>query len=149
MPTSDILTVARSTGAATTRAYIVVPASRAVGLVAGPLEQIARRLSSARLVRRVPDWLPEGPDASTRRSARMAVLAEVVGPGGVGRAWAHGRDLYGTTARLVVAVARRLHEADDPPAGVRTPSQVADPAAEPSDQAGELLDDAGMAWSEL
>lgn len=142
VPTPDVLTVARSTGATTARAYAVVPASRVVPPLGGLLDRVGRRLSGARLARLVPDWLPDGPGASARRSTRMAALAEVVGSGGVGRAWAHGRDLYETTARLVVAVAQRLSEDDDPSGGVRTPSQVAD-------QAGDLLDEAGMAWSEL
>lgn len=142
-PTPDVLTVARSTGAATARAYAVVPASRAVGLLAGSLEPVTRRLSDARLVRRVPEWLPEGPDAPTRRSLRMAALAEVVGSGGVGRVWAYGRDLYETTARLVIGVARRLQEADEPPGGVRTPAQLA------GHEAGDLLDEAALGWSLL
>lgn len=143
VPTPDVLTVARSTGAATARAYVALPASRAVGVLAGPLDRVARRLSRARLAHRVPDWLPEGPDASTRRSTRMAALAEVVGAGGVGRVWADGRDLYGTTARLAVGVARRLHEADDPPGGVRTPAQIA------GDDLGGLLNEGGLRWSLL
>lgn len=143
VPTSDVLTAARSTGAGTARAYAVVPGSRAVGLLAGPLDRVTRGLSEARLVQRVPDWLPEGPDAPTRRSTRMAALAEVVGAGGVGRAWALGRDLYGTTARLVVGVAQRLHEADEPPSGVRTPAQIA------GGQGGDLLEEAALDWSPL
>lgn len=143
VPTPDVLTVARSTGATTARAYAVVPGSPAVGLLAGPFERVTRRLADARLVRRVPDWLPDGPDAPTRRSIRMAALAEVVGAGGVGRVWAHGRDLYETTARLVVGVAQRLSEGEDPPGGVRTPAQIA------GDEAGGLLDEAALGWSPL
>lgn len=143
VPTPDVLTVARSTGAGTARAYVALPASRAVGVLARPLDRVARKLLRTRLAHRVPDWLPEGPDASTRRSTRMAVLAEVVGAGGVGRVWADGRDLYGTTARLVVGVARRLHEADDPPGGVRTPAQIA------GEDLGGLLNEAGLRWTLL
>lgn len=145
-PLPEAVTLGRSTGAPTARAYAVVPGSVAVPLVAGPLDRAARRLaggSLSRLAERALDHLPEGPSETRRRAARVAALAEVVGPGGAGRAWGRARDLYATTARTAVGMARRLLHDGDPPVGARTPSQVL------GEQAGAFLDETGVRWARL
>jgi len=52
--------------------------------------------------------LPEGPPERARRFAKFRVLAEAIGPGGRSAAMCEGRDVYGLTARFLVAAAQRV-----------------------------------------
>lgn len=146
VPLPEAVTLGRSTGAPTARAYAVVPGGAALSLLAGPMDRAARRLAGGwpgRLVERAVDHVPAGPSAARRQAARLAVLVEVVGPDGAVRAWGRARDLYATTARTAVGVARRLLDDPGAPAGARTPSQVV------GSHAGALLDEADVDWSHL
>ena len=52
--------------------------------------------------------LPEGPSPRMRGRARFQVLAEALGPGGRSAVLCEGRDVYGLTARFLVAAAQNV-----------------------------------------
>jgi short subunit dehydrogenase-like uncharacterized protein len=143
-PAADVVAVGRSLGATGARAYAAVP--DLPGL-AGSARRSGRALaalarSPARsLALRVADRLPAGPAAAGRAAARLAVVVEVSGARGSARAWCRFRDVYATTARIVVASCHRLLKGGIEP-GARTPSQVAG-------EAGGFLAEVGARWERL
>lgn len=143
VPAPEVVTVGRSTGAATVRGYLVVTGAALAPRVAGPLGALVRgaaRTPAWSLLELAVDALPNGPDPTARRRTRAAVLAEVRGPGWTRRAEARLADVYGATAVVAVDVAARLLGGDVPP-GVHTPWQVL------GAQAGPLLERMGATWS--
>jgi hypothetical protein len=52
--------------------------------------------------------LPEGPSPRMRGRAKFQVLAEALGPGGRSAVLCEGRDVYGLTARFLVAAAQNV-----------------------------------------
>ncbi|HWB71939.1 MAG TPA: saccharopine dehydrogenase NADP-binding domain-containing protein [Egibacteraceae bacterium] len=147
VPVPEAVTLGPSTGAATARGYLVLPAAQLAVLASAPLDVAGRLVAGTplwTLLERAADRLPQGPAPTVRAATRAAVLAEVRGPTGGGRAWARLRDPYAAPARMAVGLARRLLAAGPPRAGALTPSQVV--AAEPS---GALLDEVGADWSLL
>ncbi len=130
IPGGEPLTVPRHVpGVATVRTYLAMPTWRA------EFAQMGASMARWRPVRRGVDALlsrgPEGPSAAERERTRWGCVAEAAGDEGVARAWAYGHDLYGLTARSMVAVAERLLT-ERPEPGVRSPAELGDP--------GELLD---------
>jgi hypothetical protein len=63
--------------------------------------------------------LPEGPPERVRRRARFRVLAEALGPAGRAAVLCEGRDVYGLTARFLVAAAQQVTGA-----GAMAPAQA-------------------------
>jgi len=128
-PLPEGVTVARSLRASTARAYLAIPAARAVSAVAAPLGAMARMLAHTpawALLHRGVELLPEGPPQHRRVAAQASIVAEVRAGDDSSSAWAMLRDIYGSTARLSVAVAmQQLDGAVD--VGVRTPAQSGDP----------------------
>ena len=105
---------------------------------------IARRLPSL-LSRLGPivERLPEGPPERLRRRARFQIVAEALGPGGRAAVYCEGRDIYGLTARFLVASARQLRGA-----GAMAPAEALE--AEPFLQAVTGEDEHGaFSWRHL
>ncbi len=73
---------------------------------------------------RVVDRLPEGPPPWLRSRARCRVLAEALGPSGRAAVLCEGRDVYGLTARFLVAAAQNVRGA-----GAMAPAEALDPEA--------------------
>jgi short subunit dehydrogenase-like uncharacterized protein len=86
---------------------------------------VVRRLSGV-LPRLGPlvERLPEGPSARMRARARFRILAEALGPGGRAAVLCEGRDVYGLTARFLVAAAQHVTGA-----GAMAPAQALEPEA--------------------
>jgi hypothetical protein len=66
--------------------------------------------------------LPEGPSPKMRARAKFRVLAEAIGPGGRSAVMCEGRDVYGLTARFLVAAAQKVSGA-----GAMAPAEALDP----------------------
>jgi short subunit dehydrogenase-like uncharacterized protein len=149
VPFPEVVTIGRSTGAHTVRAYFDAPgAAPVVPLIARPANLALRALARTPVwpvLHRGVDQLPDGPAEASRSATRTAVLVEARGPEGVARAWVRIWDLYLATARIAVGVARRFVDAGAPAAGALTPSQALGGAA----GAGELLREIGGDWSLL
>ena len=93
---------------------VVAPA---LGVLAGALRAVAP------VAERLVDLLPEGPTASRRERTTFTVVAEARGSDGdVSSVVCEGRDVYGLTARFLVAAATRVGGA-----GALTPAQALDP----------------------
>lgn len=140
VPLPELVHLPRSLAARSVRTYLAVPGAAAGGTAARVMGTALRtRVRSA--VRAVVDRLPEGPDADARAATTTEVVAEVVRGDGVFRARATIDDVYGTTAVVAVACARRLLDVSTrPAAGVTTPALVlGDP--------GAALDELGARWS--
>jgi hypothetical protein len=106
--------LARHAGGAHVVTTMVLPG------VAAP---VVRRLSGllpklAPLVER----LPEGPSPKMRARAKFKILAEALGPGGRAAVFCEGRDVYGLTARFLVAAAQKVTGA-----GAMAPAEALDP----------------------
>jgi hypothetical protein len=106
--------LARHAGGAHVVTTMVLPG------VAAP---VVRRLSGllpklAPLVER----LPEGPSPKMRARAKFKILAEAMGPGGRAAVFCEGRDVYGLTARFLVAAAQKVTGA-----GAMAPAEALDP----------------------
>jgi short subunit dehydrogenase-like uncharacterized protein len=149
VPFPEVVTVGRSTGAHTVRAYFDAPgAAPVVPLIARPGQMALRVLSRTpvwSLLERSLDRLPDGPPEDTRAGARTAILVRVHGPDGTVCAWARLWDLYLATARIAIGVARRFLDGGPPAVGALTPSQAVGGAA----GAAELLREIGGDWSLL
>ena len=80
-----------------------------------------------------------------RAGQRWGCVAELAGPGELGRAWAYGHDPVGVSAEIATELAVRLSRV--PPVagggGARAPAQIADPA-ELLDAVAEVTD---LRWS--
>ena len=68
--------------------------------------------------------LPEGPSPKMRARAKFRILAEALGPGGRAAVLCEGRDVYGLTARFLVAAAQKVTGA-----GAMAPAEALDPIA--------------------
>jgi short subunit dehydrogenase-like uncharacterized protein len=68
--------------------------------------------------------LPEGPSPKMRARAKFRVLAEALGPGGRAAVYCEGRDVYGLTARFLVAAAQKVSGS-----GGMAPAEALDPVA--------------------
>ena len=66
--------------------------------------------------------LPEGPSPRMRARAKFRVLAEALGPGGRAAVLCEGRDVYGLTARFLVAAAQKVTGS-----GAMAPAEALDP----------------------
>jgi len=66
--------------------------------------------------------LPEGPSPKMRARAKFRVLAEALGPGGRAAVLCEGRDVYGLTARFLVAAAEKVSGS-----GAMAPAEALDP----------------------
>ncbi len=128
-PLPEVVTVARSVGAAVARSYFVVPAADIVSTVAGPAQRLSTVLAGTPLwdlLERAVDRMPAGPSPAQRQATRAVVLAESAASDGVSAVrWARVDDMYGATGVTAVAAARRLLAGDVQP-GVLTPSQIFD-----------------------
>ena len=84
---------------------------------------VVRRLSGV-LPKLAPlvERLPEGPSPKMRARAKFRVLAEALGPGGRAAVLCEGRDVYGLTARFLVAAAEKVTGA-----GAMAPAEALDP----------------------
>jgi hypothetical protein len=110
----------------------------------GVAAPVVRRLSGL-LPRLGPliDRLPEGPPEWLRQRARFRILAEALGPGGRAAVLCEGRDVYGLTARFLVAAAQHVSGA-----GAMAPAQALEPEAFLQSVAGD--DEHGtFSWSRL
>src|SRR5947209_13213811 len=89
---------------------------------------VVRRLSGV-LPKMAPlvERLPEGPSPKLRARAKFRVLAEALGPGGRPAVLCEGRDVYGLTARFLVAAAQGIHGRRAP-----APAEALDPAPFPA-----------------
>lgn len=108
--------LARHAGGARVVTTMVLPS------VAAP---VVRRLSGL-LPRLGPlvERLPEGPSPKMRARAKFRILAEALGPSGRAAVYCEGRDVYGLTARFLVAAAQKVTGAR---AGAMAPAQALDP----------------------
>ena len=141
-PLPEVVTLGRSVGAETARAYFALPGGKALSAVAGPAGRLASLLSTTPVwgaVERAVDRLPEGPSEESRGRTKALILAEVSAADGVSATrWARLTDMYRATAQISVAAAKRLVTGELAP-GVLTPGQVFDPAtflAEIADETG-------------
>ena len=91
----------------------------------GVAAPVVRRLSGV-LPRLGPlvERLPEGPSPRMRARARFRILAEALGPAGRAAVLCEGRDVYGLTARFLVAAAQHVTGA-----GAMAPAEALDPEA--------------------
>jgi len=115
---AEPLTVPRHTEVRNVRSYLRAPALAAK---AGGLGRFA-----APFVRLGSSIGPAGPSEASRRKSRFAVVAEARGPGGEGRAVVVGSDVYGLTARLIVAGAQALMAGEARGTGVLAPAEAFD-----------------------
>src|SRR5205823_2617858 len=106
--------LARHAGGARVVTTMVIPG------VAAP---VVRRLSGM-LPKLGPlvERLPEGPSPNMRARAKFRILAEALGPGGRAAVLCEGRDVYGLTARFLVAAAQKVSGA-----GAMAPAEALDP----------------------
>ena len=84
---------------------------------------VVRRLGGV-LPRLAPlvERLPEGPSPKMRARAGFSILAEALGPGGRSAVLCQGRDVYGLTARFLVAAAQHVKGS-----GAMAPAEALDP----------------------
>ncbi len=89
----------------------------------GMAAPVVRRLSGV-LPKLSPlvERLPEGPSPRMRARAKFRILAEALGPGGRSAVLCEGRDVYGLTARFLVAAAQKVTGA-----GAMAPAEALDP----------------------
>ncbi|MBV9410930.1 MAG: hypothetical protein JO148_05000, partial [Acidimicrobiia bacterium] len=106
--------LARHAGGAHVVTTMVLPG------VAAP---VVRRLSGV-LPRLSPlvERLPEGPSPRMRARAKFRILAEALGPSGRSAVLCEGRDVYGLTARYLVAAAQKVSGT-----GAMAPAEALDP----------------------
>ena len=106
--------LARHAGGARAVTTMVMPG------VAAP---VVRRLSGV-LPKLAPliERMPEGPSPKLRSRAKFRVLAEALGPGGRAAVYCEGRDVYGLTARFLVAAAQKVTGS-----GAMAPAEALDP----------------------
>jgi short subunit dehydrogenase-like uncharacterized protein len=143
-PLPEGLTLGRSLGADTARAYFAV-GLRGVGAVvprvaraAGLIAKGASRTPAWPLLHTLVDRLPEGPPEELRQRATALIVAEVRAGDEVRRSCVNVPDFYAATARIAVAFARRLLAGDVKP-GALTPAQAA--------PAEEILREAGTSFA--
>lgn len=127
VPLPEAVTLPRSTGARLARAYAVAPATLPAALLRAGAQ-------AARVLARTPAWdllergvarLPQGPRPAQRERSSAFVVAQVTAGQRSCSASCSLTDVYGTTARIAVAVARRLLAGAGRP-GAHTPSQMLD-----------------------
>jgi hypothetical protein len=70
----------------------------------------------------IVERLPEGPSPRMRARAKFRILAEALGPAGRAAVLCEGRDVYGLTARFLVAAAQRVSGS-----GAMAPAEALDP----------------------
>lgn len=129
VPLPEAVTLGRSTGARVARAYMAVPAAGLLPAVSGVLARaggLAVRTPLWDAAEALVDRMPEGPSETTRRRAEATVLSMVRSGDRTARAWARVDDVYGTTATIAVAYARRMLDGAVA-SGVHTPSSAAAP----------------------
>jgi len=68
--------------------------------------------------------MPEGPSPKMRARAKFRILAEALGPGGRAAVFCEGRDVYGLTARFLVAAAQKVTGS-----GAMAPAEALDPVS--------------------
>jgi hypothetical protein len=110
----------------------------------GAAAPVVRRLSGV-LPKLAPlvERMPEGPSPRMRARASFRILAEALGPGGRAAVLCEGRDVYGLTARFLVAAAQQVKGA-----GAMAPAEALDP--EPFLQSVTGEDDHGaFSWRQL
>lgn len=106
--------LARHAGGARVVTTMVMPS------VAAP---VVRRLSGVLpKLGGVVERLPEGPSPKMRARAKFRILAEALGPAGRAAVLCEGRDVYGLTARFLVAAAQKVTGA-----GAMAPAEALDP----------------------
>jgi hypothetical protein len=98
-PLARVTTGVAAPGWVTQVSRAMAPASA----VTGPLTRIAKPLLS-----RWADRLPEGPDDATRAKATAKTYSVVRGGGGEVRVVVRVRDVYGITARFLVAASQQI-----------------------------------------
>jgi hypothetical protein len=70
----------------------------------------------------IVERLPEGPSPRMRARAKFRILAEALGPAGRAAVLCEGRDVYGLTARFLVAAAQKVSGS-----GAMAPAEALDP----------------------
>jgi hypothetical protein len=70
----------------------------------------------------IVERLPEGPSRRMRARAKFRILAEALGPAGRAAVLCEGRDVYGLTARFLVAAAQKVSGS-----GAMAPAEALDP----------------------
>jgi hypothetical protein len=70
----------------------------------------------------IVERLPEGPSPRMRARAKFRILAEALGPAGRAAVLCEGRDVYGLTARFLVAAAQKVSGS-----GALAPAEALDP----------------------
>ena len=108
--------LARHAGGARVVTTMVMPSAAAP--VVRRLSGVLPKLSS--LVER----MPEGPSPKMRARAKFRILAEALGPSGRAAVYCEGRDVYGLTARFLVAAAQKVTGV-----GAMAPAEALDPVA--------------------
>jgi short subunit dehydrogenase-like uncharacterized protein len=142
IPWGEDVTVDRRAPGLRVRCAIEVPgvSARALGLArpvvqhGQPILRVMRPMIDA-----MTERMPEGPSPEVRAAARFTIVAAATGADGSrARVQVSGRDVYGLTADLLVACARRLGDA---PPGARTPAEAF--------AAAEVLDAVPVDWRRL
>lgn len=143
-PLPEVVTLGRSVGAGLARSFFAVPGGKTLSGLAGPAGRLTSLLATTPVwgvVERAVDRLPEGPSEEARARTRALIFAEVASADGVtATRWARITDVYGVTAHIAIAGARRL-ATGDVPSGIRTPSQLFDAGsflAEIADEVGPV-----------
>ena len=108
--------LARHAGGAHVVTTMVLPSAAAP--VVRRLSGVLPKLGS--LVER----MPEGPSPKWRARAKFRVVAEALGTGGRAAVLCEGRDVYGLTARFLVAAAQKVTGS-----GAMAPAEALDPVA--------------------
>lgn len=143
IPAPEVVTVGRSTGAPTVRAYLVAAPASVLPPIARPLGAVTRAVARTpvwRGLERVVDRLPAGPDEAARARTRATVLVAVRGAQALRHGCARSGDPYEATAAVAVGVAARLLADGPPRTGTLTPSQAV------GTDAGALLEAMGATW---
>ena len=114
-PFGDVVLARHARGAEVVTTIVMLPGGDHLVRAAAP---VLGRLGP------LVDRLPEGPPERARRWARFRVLAEAIGPEGRAAVQCEGRDVYGLTARFLVAAAQRVSGA-----GAMAPAEALDAEA--------------------
>ena len=129
IPWGDIATAWRSTGIADIAVFMHMaqPGAQAFMALAGRSRAIWQSATMQRLLKRLVQKLPEGPDAAARAAGRAEFLATAIDAAGhTVRSYLCTPEGYALTAETASEIARRVLSGELPPssAGFRTPSMA-------------------------
>ena len=130
-PAGEHITVPRHVETQTVRTALTASTTSPLAIGAPVLMaglSLALRTPLSRALEAAVNRLPEGPPEGRRRSARFEIVCEARAGSRRRRGVIRGEDVYGMTARSIVAGALRCATPDFGKAGALAPSEAFDPA---------------------